>query len=325
LKLDQTIANHYELICELARSTEFVNGDYLALSKIVIKRLSHLLAVERVGVWFLSPDGEELVGQAIFQKGRYRAISSILVKEYPIYLKALKSSRSLVAHDAYKSAELSELASGYLRPSGITSMLDSALREGDQVIGVLCLEHIGKKREWQISEINLAGVLSDLISSCYTLKQKEIAEQALTFGQKELQEANITLRNLLTRFEEEKRSFKESIALNIERNVRPLLAELEHNLNGQNKTVIARLESALMSMTSEFHRAVVQMRFNLSPTEVKVCQLISSGMRGKEIAEMLNLSFATIETHKKNIRKKLGIQNRKVNLRVYLEQMEGNL
>ncbi|MBU0767594.1 MAG: helix-turn-helix transcriptional regulator, partial [Proteobacteria bacterium] len=53
-------------------------------------------------------------------------------------------------------------------------------------------------------------------------------------------------------------------------------------------------------------------------TEVQVANFIKHGKTTKEIAEMLNLSVETIKFHRKNIRDKIGIKNKKANLRTYL-------
>jgi DNA-binding NarL/FixJ family response regulator len=59
-------------------------------------------------------------------------------------------------------------------------------------------------------------------------------------------------------------------------------------------------------------------QYNLSPSEVKICNMIKKNMLGKEIATLLNISLYTINTHFKNIRKKLNITNKKINLKNHL-------
>jgi DNA-binding NarL/FixJ family response regulator len=57
---------------------------------------------------------------------------------------------------------------------------------------------------------------------------------------------------------------------------------------------------------------------NLSPTEIKIAAFIKKGKTTKDMANILGQSVRTIEVHRHNIRKKLGIANAKVNLRTYL-------
>jgi len=45
----------------------------------------------------------------------------------------------------------------------------------------------------------------------------------------------------------------------------------------------------------------------LTPTELKVCSLLKVDLSTKEMARLMNISVHTIETHRKHIRKKMGI------------------
>ena len=57
------------------------------------------------------------------------------------------------------------------------------------------------------------------------------------------------------------------------------------------------------------------------PPKMQISNFIRQGYSSKEIAELLNISPATIDKHRKNIRKKLGITNKKQNLRSVLSSI----
>jgi len=57
----------------------------------------------------------------------------------------------------------------------------------------------------------------------------------------------------------------------------------------------------------------------LSASEMRIASLIKNGMSSNEIARHLNVSLYTVKTHRRNIRKKLNLQNSGINLRSYLE------
>lgn len=77
-------------------------------------------------------------------------------------------------------------------------------------------------------------------------------------------------------------------------------------LKGNEKYVTPESNLPLQPMTEfeEFTR-----KLKLSPREVEIIQLVKLGKTTKEIADKLFLSVFTIETHRKNIYRKLGVKN----------------
>lgn len=63
---------------------------------------------------------------------------------------------------------------------------------------------------------------------------------------------------------------------------------------------------------------------SLSASEMRIASLIKNGLSSNEIARHLNVSLYTVKTHRKNIRRKLSLQNSGVNLRSYLESQDSH-
>jgi PAS domain S-box-containing protein len=58
----------------------------------------------------------------------------------------------------------SGLIENYLKPLGITSLLDVPVWVRGEVVGVICHEHIGPAREWSAEEIDFASSLAAMVS-----------------------------------------------------------------------------------------------------------------------------------------------------------------
>ena len=82
------------------------------------------------------------------------------------------------------------------------------------------------------------------------------------------------------------------------------------------------IKSNLKDIISPFARSLTGKYIGLTPTEIQVANMIKQGKTTKDIAELNNLSARTIEFHRDNIRSKLGIKNKKINLRTYLLSLQ---
>jgi diguanylate cyclase (GGDEF)-like protein len=124
------------------------------------------LSVERSSVWLLSEDHRSLCCLDLYERSRgaHSAGTVLAADAYPRYFEALETGRALDAHDALADPRTSEFADGYLRPLGISSMMDATIRREGRLVGVVCHEHVGPPRAWQPDELAFAGALADQVA-----------------------------------------------------------------------------------------------------------------------------------------------------------------
>ena len=133
------------------------------------------------------------------------------------------------------------------------------------------------------------------------------------------EETNIALKVLLKKRDEDKIELEEKVLLNMKELVVPYLEKLKKSgLDDRQKTFADILESNLNDIISPFMHTLSSKYSNLTPKEIRVAGLVKEGKTTKEIAELLISSTDSIDFYRKNIRKKLGLQNTKSNLRSYL-------
>jgi PAS domain S-box-containing protein len=134
-----------------------------------------------------------------------------------------------------------------------------------------------------------------------------------------LEEANIALQVLLEKRQEDKKEMEDNVLTNAKEMIGPYFEKIRKTkLDDQQKALLSIMGYNINEIISPFTRKMSQKYLNLTPTEIEVTNLIRYGSDSKEIAELMNLSTRTIYNHRKNIRKKFGLKNKKTNLRSHL-------
>ena len=137
-----------------------------------------------------------------------------------------------------------------------------------------------------------------------------------------LEEANIALRVLLEQKDESRGIMQETMVTNLKQSVLPLLAHLEdEGLTSRQTTWLSMIRASIEHILSPTQRSLAQ-EYGFTSTESQLAELIKQGLSTKEMASMLKLSKRTIDTHRHNMRKKLGLSNTPRNLRSCLLDLE---
>ena len=160
------------------------------------------------------------------------------------------------------------------------------------------------------------------------VRQREILEHTvqertrdLEKEKAQLEEMNITLRQVLKNIDSELDKYKSHIARRVETILLPAVQRLRGQMGqGGSNEHLQVLEDQLLGLYAEAPEGSDPLLLKLSPTEMKICRQIQAGHSTKTIADALNMSEGTVQSHRKHIRKKLQIQNKNVNLYTYLQR-----
>ncbi len=155
-----------QVLVDLAKRSSVHDGDFEAALREITEAAAATLEIERVSVWLYTPDRQSIQCADLFERSMARHTSGFELKaqNYPAYFRALEEERSIAAHDAEHDPRTCEFADSYLRPLGITAMLDTPFRHLGQIAGVVCHEHVGASRTWTLEDENFTNAVADLVS-----------------------------------------------------------------------------------------------------------------------------------------------------------------
>ena len=144
-------------------------------------------------------------------------------------------------------------------------------------------------------------------------------EQELEIKTINLEEANTAMRILLKQHDEDKKELEEKVVANINRLISPYVEKIgQTRLDPRQRTYLEIIESHLADVISPFLQRMSAMHLHLTPQEIQVATLVRDGRSTKEISDLLAVSTNAVDFHRKNIRKKFGINNKRTNLRSFL-------
>ena len=143
--------------------------------------------------------------------------------------------------------------------------------------------------------------------------------EALKAHARQLKELTTALKVLLERREEDINHLEEKVVSNVKKRIFPYIAALKKTRLGlRQKTYTSIIESNLHDIVSPFSRALASEYPDLTSREIEVANLIREGKTSKEIADLLHVSPAAVDFHRRNLRRKFDLTKRRSCLRGYL-------
>ncbi|ACU91394.1 PAS domain S-box protein [Desulfomicrobium baculatum] len=211
-------------------------------------------------------------------------------------LRAVDEARILASARALKNGASWRGALTALRPDG---------QETPVKLGVRCLS-VGEVRLFQFMMRDLRGRIA---------LERDLAQSRLAVA-----DMNTALKQVLRNVEEERQELKDELVQQVREEVLPTVERIALE---DSPLVRQAYRSALEEKIADMGVTAPEsanLFARLTPREMDICRLIQQSWQGRAIAEELGISFETLQTHRKNIRRKLGLKGGPISLSAFVQQ-----
>ena len=245
---------------------------------------------------------------------------------FDLFSRAMRTRKPLQVEQIHHELGLNLLVSVFFvedRNVGVTFIDISAQKKIEETLSKAKqnLEIQVKNRTAELARANkkLKGEIESRKLAQRTLLQKtnEVEVRA-----DELHEANVALKVLLKERENERHALEEKVVCNINELTRPYLEKLAAgNTSRRQRDLLEVINSSLDDIASPLSRRFIIESSHLTPAETQVANFIRQGKTTKEIADLMGVATSTVDFHRGNIRRKLRLSNKKINLQSHLKSL----
>lgn len=167
------------------------NADYVALPRsrklaLLVDFCIEHIGIDRTSIWAFTANESAISCEWLHDTQDPAANSetspqiTLSAADHPAYFNTLRDEKVLDARDAMTDPRTASFTDAYLPATGVRSMLDVPVFDGDRLAGVICLED-RKVRDWSLSEISLAVAVANTLSLIYTHEAWLRSKRALEF------------------------------------------------------------------------------------------------------------------------------------------------
>jgi DNA-binding NarL/FixJ family response regulator len=192
-------------------------------------------------------------------------------------------------------------------------------------IGIVKYSQAGSDKGWQelfavpILDVNddLVGVVEHVRDISYQYKLEHDLNQIMEQYQS-LEKRSVAISQLLAQRKLEREQLEETITQNIEKFIRPSLNYLKTRSDVDEVNLVESLIEEIVYPITKKRPSILD---KLTIREMQVASLVKEGKSSEEIAKTLVVSKKTVDFHRANIRKKLGLKTEtgeRTNLMTYL-------
>ena len=170
-----------DVLGRLSQTDSLTSSDVGSFARHVTELSAQATGCERVNVWVFNKDESELHCIDLFEtsSGRHSAGMVLNENQFRNEFQVLRASRYVDADDPLTDPRTAGYVETYLKPLGITAMLDAVISVSGKNLGLLCFEHVAKVHHWEQDEITFACQLADKIGLTLLNRMRGQAEEEM--------------------------------------------------------------------------------------------------------------------------------------------------
>lgn len=178
----------YKALAQLTQSEALAQGDLRKALPEILQLTAEALQVERINIWEIAQDtpctliriGNYFLSKHLFDDTSERIPLAVN------YFQTLTTERMLVIDDTATNPLVQDLRESYLLPFRIGAMIDTMISDNGTPIGVLCCEHVGPARVWEIEERLFLMSIANLVALAIGTRERRKALRKVAVNQARL-------------------------------------------------------------------------------------------------------------------------------------------
>ncbi len=324
--MEEKEVNLLEELNSISKIHFLKNDDIDTIMIDFAKRILSCLKIERMNVWLFNQDQSALIsiGEYDVRNKQFSKNSILLKRDHPIYFNALASNEIIIAEEISNHALTKEFGDKYAKENDICTLLDIPLRISGELVGVMCYEKTGTKKEFTKDEISFCLSVSFVMASNLESRKRRAAQDKL---EKLLHEKEILLKEInhrvknnfsilisLLRLRKNKVKSEESLALIQEYEQRIFsMLKIHDMLEKSNQFSQINLSDYIKELIIEFRVTYPQINHNFKVNVNYLGFLISSKKAihlGLIISEILLNSIKYASGKTKDYEVKISLQEK---------------
>jgi len=288
-----------------------------------LRLLSQAVEQSSEGLTVVSPDGHVLFANKAFAAMHHYTPEELIGKDVSVFhsseqMPSVRKANSQLLREGHFSGELWHArADGTVFPG---LMHNSVLRgdDGNMIALIATLRDITDLKKAEEALVKSHQELEAKVEE--RTKDLEESRAELKRYSESLEKTNEALKIIIEGIEEQKKEVEKKISHNLNLTVRPILDQMKsQSISETVGFLLQSLEFNLNNIFSSFGFNIVQGGHLLTPREIRICEMIRSGLSSKQIAKVMGISPQTVLVHRKNVRKKLALGKSRQNLASYLK------